>query len=154
MGIVMGHHHGFTVSDLDRSVSFYRDLLGMELVRISERKDIPSYDTILGYDQVHLMIAILRHPVNEFILELVQYVHPEVEARPQENRYLGASHVAFEVDDVDAIFAQLTEAGYGSINPPTNVDRDGVVVARAMYALDPDGISIEMFQEFEDVIRR
>ena len=68
MGIVMGHHHGFTVSDLDRSVSFYRDLLGMELVRISERKDIPSYDTILGYDQVHLMIAILRHPVNEFIL--------------------------------------------------------------------------------------
>ena len=81
-------------------------------------------------------------------------MHPEVEARPQENRYLGASHVACEVDDVDAIFAQLTEAGYGSINPPTDVDRDGVVVARAMYALDPDGISIEMFQEFEDVIRR
>ena len=154
MGIVMGHHHGFTVSDLDRSVSFYRDLLGMELVRISERKDIPSYDTILGYDRVHLNIAILRHPVNEFILELVQYVHPEVEARPQENRYLGASHVAFEVDDVDAMYAQLKEAGFGSINPPTDVDRDGVVVARAMYALDPDGISIEMFQEFEDVIRR
>ncbi len=154
MGIVMGHHHGFTVSDLDRSVSFYRDLLGLELVRISERKDIPSYDTILGYDQVHLMIAILRHPVNEFILELVQYVHPRVEARPQENRFLGASHVAFEVDDVDAMFAQLKAAGFGSINPPTDVDRDGVVVARAMYALDPDGISIEMFQEFEDVIRR
>ena len=154
MGIVMGHHHGFTVSDLDRSVSFYRDLLGMELVRISERRDLPSYDSILGYDQVHLNIAILRHPVNEFILELVQYVRPEVEARPQENRYLGASHVAFEVDDVDAMYAQLTEAGFGSINPPTDVDRDGVVVARAMYALDPDGISIEMFQEFEDVIKR
>ncbi len=154
MGIVMGHHHGFTVSDLDRSVAFYRDLLGMELVRISERRDLPSYDTILGYDQVHLNIAILRHPVNEFILELVQYVHPVVEARPQENRYLGASHVAFEVDDVDAMYTQLIEAGFGSINPPTDVDRDGVVVARAMYALDPDGISIEMFQEFEDVIRR
>ena len=154
MGIVMGHHHGFTVSDLDRSVSFYRDLLGMELVRISERRDLPSYDTILGYDQVHLNIAILRHPVNEFILELVQYVHPKVEARPQENRYLGASHVAFEVDDVDAMYTQLKEAGFGSINPPTDVDRDGVVVARAMYALDPDGISIEMFQEFEDVIKR
>ena len=154
MGIVMGHHHGFTVSDLDRSVAFYRDLLGMELVRISERKDLPSYDRILGYDEAHLKIAILRHPVNEFILELVQYVHPAVEARPQENRYLGASHVAFEVDDVDAIHAQLKKAGFGSINPPTDVDRDGVVVARAMYALDPDGISIEMFQEFEDVIRR
>lgn len=154
MGIVMGHHHGFTVSDLDRSVSFYRDLLGLELVRVSERKDLPSYDTILGYDKVHLNIAILRHPVNEFILELVQYVHPEVEARPQENRYLGASHVAFEVDDVDAMYAQLKKAGFGSINPPTDVDRDGVVVARAMYALDPDGISIEMFQEFEDVIKR
>ena len=32
--------------------------------------------------------------------------------------------------------------------------RDGQRVARAMYALDPDGISVEMFQEYGDIISR
>lgn len=152
MGIVKAHHCGFTVADVDRSVAFYRDLLGLELVRVSERANIPSYDTILGYADVKLRIAILRHPVNEFLLELVQYVNPAGEVRGQENRYVGAAHVAYEVDDVDAMHRKLTEAGCRAINPPADVIRDGRRVARAMYALDPDGISIEMFQEFEDVV--
>lgn len=154
MGIVKAHHYGFTVTDVDRSVAFYRDLLGLELVRVSERSNLPSYDTILGYPDVKLRIAILQHPVNEFILELVQYVNPAGQTRTLENKYVGAAHVAFEVDDVDAMYETLTTAGFGAINAPTDVIRDGVRVARAMYALDPDGISIEMFQEFEDVVAR
>lgn len=154
MGIVKAHHYGFTVSDVNRSVAFYRDLLGLELVRISERSDLPSYDAILGYPNVKLLIAILRHPVNEFVLELVQYVNPPVEKRSQENRFVGAAHAAYEVEDVDAMYAKLIEAGHDAINPPTDIVRDGELVARAMYALDPDGISIEMFQEFEDVVAR
>ena len=152
MSITKVHHHGFTVRDVDRSVEFYRDVLGLELVRISERANLPSYDAILGYPGVKLRIAILRHPVNEFLLELVQYVHPPGQVRSQENRFVGAAHVAFEVDDVDAMYERLTQAGGEAINPPTDVIRDGRRVARAMYALDPDGISIEMFQEFADVV--
>ena len=152
MSIVMAHHHGFTVSDVERSVLFYRDLLGLELVRVSDRSNLPSYDQILGYENVHIKVAILQHDRNAFVLELVQYIHPKVEPREQENRFLGASHMAFEVDDVDKMHEQLIAGGFGSINPPVDVERDGKRVARAMYALDPDGISIEMFQEFADVI--
>lgn len=154
MGIIKAHHYGFTVSDVERSIRFYRDLLGLELVRISDRSNLPSYDTILGYPDVKLRIAILRHPVNEFILELVQYLNPLGESRDHENKYVGAAHVAFEVEDVDAMYEKLVEAGHGAINPPTDVMRDGVCVARAMYALDPDGISIEVFQEHQDVVKR
>ena len=154
MGIVMGHHHGFTVSDVERSVTFYKDLLGLELVRVSDRSNLPSYDRILGYENVYIKVAILRHDKNEFVLELVQYINPKVESRVQENKYLGASHLAFEVDDVDGMYEELVAGGFGSINPPTDVERSGKVVARAMYALDPDGISIEMFQEYEDVINQ
>ena len=148
------HHQGFTVSDVDRSVKYYRDLLGLELVRISDRSNLPSYDRMLGYENVKIRVAILRHPVNEFILELVQYVNPEGQERPQENRFVGASHLAFEVDDVDVLYQILQEAGHDVINSPTDVIRDGKKVARGMYALDPDGISIEMFQEFEDVVSK
>ncbi len=146
------HHHGFTVSDLERSVAFYRDLLGMELVRISPRRDLPEYDHILGYENVALTVGLLRHPVDEFLLELIQYENPKGASRPLENTFVGASHLAFEVADVNATYEALTAAGFGAINPPIDIERNGSVVARAVYALDPDGISIELFQEFGDVV--
>ena len=148
------HHHGFTVSDLDRSIAFYRDVLGLELVRISERSNIPSYDRMLGYDDVKLRVGILRHPANAFILELIQYVHPEAMRQPIENKIIGAGHVAYEVEDVNVLYDRIRAAGYGTINPPTDIVRDGVLVARGMYGLDPDGISIELFEEFEDVVKK
>lgn len=154
MRIIKAHHYGFTVSEVERSVRFYRDVLGLKLVRISDRVNIPSYDTLLGYRDVRLRIAVLTHPVDEFVLELVQYVNPPGRPREMENYFLGASHVAYEVDDVDALHAKLQAAGHRAINPPTDVIRDGRCVARAMYALDPDGISIEIFQEYEDVVKQ
>jgi catechol 2,3-dioxygenase-like lactoylglutathione lyase family enzyme len=154
MPVIKCHHHGFTVSDAERSITFYRDLLGLELVRVSERKDLPSYDRMLGHDNVVLKVAILCHPVNDFILELVEYKNPVGRKRELDNPFIGSSHLAFEVDDVDAVYRLLKDAGYGAINPPVDVERDGIAVARAMYGLDPDGISIEIFQEFEDVIKK
>ncbi len=148
------HHHGFTVANVDRSLPFYRDVLGLELVRVSDRSNIPSYDHMLGYPKVKLRIAVLRHPKNEFILELVEYQNPGGQTRPLENKFVGASHLAFEVEDVDQTYAALQRAGGRVINPPADIIRDGRKVARGMYALDPDGISIEMFQEFEDVVRK
>ncbi len=58
MGVKMCHHHGFTVSDIEQSLAFYRDLLGMEVLRISERKNLPSDDKILGYDDVKIQVAL------------------------------------------------------------------------------------------------
>ena len=99
-------------------------------------------------------MALLRHPVNEFLLELFQYENPRGRKRELDNTFVGASHVAFEVEDIDAEYQTLKAAGYTSINPPVDVERDGRIAARAMYALDPDGISIEMFQEFHDLVSR
>jgi len=96
---------------------------------------------------------LLRHPVNEFILELIQYINPPSAPREQRNHYVGSSHCAYEVDDVEALYEKLVAGGYGSINPPVDVVRDGVTVARAVYGLDPDGISVELFEEFEDVVK-
>lgn len=152
MAIKMVHHHGFTVSDLEASLRFYRDTLGLKVLRVSERKNLPSYDTILGFDDVHIKVALLAHPVHDFLLELFGYINPLAEKRTLSNHYVGASHIAFEVDDIDAQYARLQAAGYSAINPPVDVVRDGRKVARAMYALDPDGISVEMFEEFADVV--
>ncbi|MBI2504372.1 MAG: VOC family protein [Candidatus Latescibacteria bacterium] len=146
------HHHGFTVSDLEKSLAFYRDLLGLEVLRVSERRNLPSYNAILGFEDVALTVALLRHPAGEFLLELFQYLNPPVEKRPLSNHFAGASHLAFEVKDIDGQYARLRSAGYRSISPPVDVIREGKKVARAFYALDPDGISVELFEEFADVV--
>ena len=99
MAIKMCHHHGFTVSDIETSLKFYRDALGLEVLRISERSDLPSYDHILGFPNVHLQVALLKHPTTDFLLELFQYVNPPSTSRELSNNFVGSSHVAFEVDD-------------------------------------------------------
>ena len=154
MSIKLCHHHGFTVSDLERSVEYYSKILGLEVVRISERSNLPSYDHILGFEDVRLQVALLKHPTTDFLLELYEYINPPSTARELKNYFVGSSHVAFEVEDIDAIYDSLCEAGYGAINPPIDIVRDGKKVARAIYALDPDGISVEMFQEFADIVSR
>ena len=148
------HHHGFTVSDLENSLKFYRDFLSLELIRVSERKDLPSYDQIIGHANIHLHVALLRHPGDGTLLELFQYENPKGHQRRLDNTFIGASHMAFEVDDIDSLYSAMQESGYRAINPPVDVERDGTIVARAMYALDPDGISVELFQEYSDLVAR
>ncbi|MCI0335422.1 MAG: VOC family protein [Planctomycetes bacterium] len=147
------HHHGFTVSDINQSLEFYRDALGLNVERISERKNLPSYDTILGYANVQIKVAILSHPASHFILELFQYINPPIVRRELRNFYVGSSHVALQVDDIDSQYDNLRSHGFAAISPPVDVVRDGRRVARAMYALDPDGISVEMFEEYTDIVQ-
>ncbi len=147
------HHHGFTVGDLTRSIRFYRDVLGLELIRESERSNLPSYDHMLGFKDVKLRVGLLKDK-HDNLLELFQYLNPPSAPRELKNNYIGSSHVAFEVDDIDAVYDRLVKAGHGAIAPPVDVVRDGRKVARGIYALDPDGISVEMFQESADVVTR
>ena len=58
------------------------------------------------------------------------------------------------VDSGKSIRVGLIRCDPGAINPRVNVKREGAVVARACYGLDPDGISIELFQEFADLVAR
>jgi catechol 2,3-dioxygenase-like lactoylglutathione lyase family enzyme len=101
MPIMACHHHGFTVCDINRSLLFYCDVLGLVVERVSERTNLPSYDTNLGYANVQLKVAILSLPVSGFVSELFQYINPPLAFREMQNYYVGSSHVALQVDDID-----------------------------------------------------
>ena len=91
------NHSGLVVEDLERSVRFYRDVIGLEVVRTFERDGGPISD-VVGYENTHLKGAMLS--LNDgHVIELIQYVRPEVAERPtQERAVLGGSHIAFNVD--------------------------------------------------------
>ncbi len=69
-------HAGFVVEDLERSVSFHRDVVGLEILR--EREFAGSeISQVLGYENAHLKMAMLGvHGQEGHALELIQYFNP------------------------------------------------------------------------------
>ena len=65
------HHTGFTVADLERSLAFYRDLLGFEVV-LEQEKQGGYLAAIVGYPDAHVRMAHVRAPASEHRLELFQ----------------------------------------------------------------------------------
>ena len=146
MAIVGAHHTGYTVSDLDRSVAFYRDLLGFELIAAQE-KEGGYLAAIVGYPDAHVRMAHLRVPGGEHVLELFEYVAPAGTRADVEPRNVGASHVCLLVDDLPAEYERLRERGVDSfVSPPIEVDTGINRGGFGLYLLDPDGITVELFQ--------
>ncbi|MGE6781533.1 VOC family protein [Ensifer adhaerens] len=120
-------HSMIRVLDEKRSVDFYRAALGLE---IAERLDFETF-----------VLIYLSNAESEFELELtVNKDRTEPYALGD-----GYGHLALSVDDLDAENQRLTEAG---LNPGKIVDfnRDGALLARFFFLVDPDGYKVEVLQ--------
>ena len=140
------HHTSFTVSDLDRSLEFYCDLLGCEIMARQE-KEGGYLAAIVGHPDAHVRMAHLRVPGEEHVIELFEYVAPDgakADVRPWN---VGASHICFLVDDLPALYERLVEQGVTSfVSPPIEVDTGINTGGYGLYVLDPDGLAVELFQ--------
>ncbi len=139
------HHTGYTVSDLDRSVAFYRDLLGCEVIATQE-KEGGYLAAIVGYPDAHVRMAHLRLPDGEHVVELFQYLAPQGGRAEVEPKNVGASHLCFLTSDLRADYERLLAAGVDFVSPPVEVDTGINTGGYALYLRDPDGIVVELFQ--------
>jgi catechol 2,3-dioxygenase-like lactoylglutathione lyase family enzyme len=149
MGVTGILHTGLTVSDLDRSVTFYRDLLGLEVIAQWESSQ-PYLRTVVGYPDAELRIALLRMPgpagAAGHHIELLEYRRPRG-VRGDANTYIpGNGHVAFMVDDLDAIYRDLKGKGVRFKSAPVDITHGRNAGGRAIYFFDPDDITLEMIQ--------
>ena len=147
MAAVSGLHHTcYTVSDLDRSLAFYRDVLGCEVLAEQE-KERGYLAAIVGYPDAHVRMAHLRAPGSDHVIELFEYLTPRGERADVEPRNVGASHLCFLVDDLPALYEELRGRGVESfVSPPVEVDTGINRGGYALYLTDPDGIAVELFQ--------
>ena len=140
------HHTGYTVGDIDRSLHFYRDLLGLEVLATQEKQG-GYLAAIVGYPDAHVRMALLRAPAGEHVIELFEYLAPAGERAAVEPRNVGASHLCFLVSDLAALYDQLVERGVTSfVSPPVEVDTGINRGGLGLYLRDPDGITVELFQ--------
>jgi catechol 2,3-dioxygenase-like lactoylglutathione lyase family enzyme len=149
MGVSGILHTGLTVSDLDRSITFYRDLLGLELIAQWESSQ-PYLRTVVGYPDAELRIALLRMPgpagAAGHHIELLEYRRPRG-VRGDANTYIpGNGHVAFMVDDLDTIYRELEGKGVRFKSAPVDITHGRNAGGRAIYFFDPDDITLEMIQ--------
>jgi len=138
-------HTGFTVRDLERSLAFYRDALGMEVVFEQEKRG-GYLAEIVGYPDAHVRMAHLQFPGGGHRVELFEYVNPTPQGDPGEPRDVGITHVCLAVDDIDALFERVVAAGASSISDPVLVDTGANAGGRGVYVRDPDGTLLELFQ--------
>jgi len=140
------HHLGLTVADIERSVRFYRDVLGLSLIR-RRGTDADYIGQQTGYPGVRLEVASFQvAPESRQSLEIVQYVTCAGPASDPATNRAGNAHLCFQVDDLAAAYETLRERGVRFQSPPVAItsgpNRGGLVV----YLHDPDGFTLELFQ--------
>ena len=146
MGEIVGHHHtGIQVTDLDTSLEFYSDLLGLELV-LRWNRQAPYIEEFSGYSGVDMHGAILRLPNSDSILEILEYRNVERQAIDPATANPGTAHLAFRVDDCDSLYERLTSMGVGSVSRPVTPTIGPNKGGRTVMMLDPDGFRIELMQ--------
>jgi lactoylglutathione lyase len=143
--VTKAHHTGLQVESLERSLAFYRDVLGFEEV-FRWNPQAPYIGELVGYPEVDLHAAILRIPGSEVFLELLEYRNVEREAVDTRTANPGTAHIAFFVDDLDALYRELHERGVRSVSEPVTPTMGPNKGGRAVYMIDPDGIRVELIQ--------
>ena len=143
--IIATNHTSFTVSDLDRSLAFFRDALGFEVTSKGPRN--PSLiQAITGVDGAEVLIAYVRGPGHS--IELIEYIEPEtrssVRPRPCDT---GFSHIAYDVDNIDAAIQAARDHSVEPIGPVVAIDQGPNRGSRVAYLRDPDGITIEFIEK-------
>lgn len=139
------HHVGLSVADLQASIDFYCDLFGCRVVERGESEG-GEVETITGLPGAHMRMADLAFPSGH-ILELIQYLAPRGRRLEQRTCDAGNTHFAIRVDDIDAAYRKLLAHGATVRSAPVHLDAGEVWAgARVLYALDPDGRTIELIQ--------
>ncbi|HKC30035.1 MAG TPA: VOC family protein [Jatrophihabitans sp.] len=143
-------HVGFSVRDIEASIRFYSEGLGLTLVH-RQSQDNDYTHKLVGYPDANLNIAQfaitgVEGPASGHVLELIEYVTPRGEQIDPQNNRIAAGHLAFEVDDMDATVARLRELGARFVSDPVQITAGINKGGRTVYLYDPDGVTLELLQ--------
>jgi catechol 2,3-dioxygenase-like lactoylglutathione lyase family enzyme len=138
-------HTGLTVSNLERSVDFYVRILGCTLI-MAQEKTGGYLAEIVGYPGASVKMAHLSDPAGHHVIELFEYIVPEMVQAQLEPRRIGNAHLCFMVSDLDAVYDVIKDEGITFISGPVEVDTGANAGGAGLYLRDPDGITMELFQ--------
>src|SRR4051794_16601873 len=146
--ILAADHTGITVSNIERSLEFWRDVLGFELSHRAHQKSELA-EQITGVAGAEILIAVVKAPGHK--IELLEYRAPpdrkNFEARPCD---VGSVHVALTVDNLDSVLETIAASGWKAAGKPQTLTAGPNAGKRVIYVRDPDGTTVEFMQMPEE----
>ena len=134
-------HVGIVVSDMEKSLKFYRDLLGLK-VKSLEDEEGEFLDNMLAHENVKNKVAKLYAKNGNALIELIDS-RSYANKKDRDFFTIGASHFAFTVDDLEKTYDYLVKNGVKFTAPPQQTpDR----FAKVTFCEDPDGTLIELVE--------
>lgn len=146
-------HIGICVTDIERSIKFYTEMMGFQ---ITEGPTPPIRDPEdsrgMGFADCITRTCVLRCDAG-FSLELVQFLEPEPACLADRLDLIGKHHIAYQVDDIHQWYHKWVEAGLPVYDQPILVnaenEEDSFYWA---YVKDPDGITLELNQKVSSLL--
>jgi catechol 2,3-dioxygenase-like lactoylglutathione lyase family enzyme len=144
--IISADHTGITVSNLERSLAFWRNVLGFELSHTAHQTGEMATE-ITGVAGAEIKLAVVKTPGGHKV-ELLEYLAPperkrHVDLRPCD---VGSVHVALIVDDLEAILSAINASGWKAAGKPQTLQSGPNAGKRVVYVRDPDGTTLELMQ--------
>jgi catechol 2,3-dioxygenase-like lactoylglutathione lyase family enzyme len=138
-------HTGITVSDLERSTRFYREVLGFEVsppVRVSG----PFFEKVTGVAGCVIDVAFARGAGH--IVELLCYRNP-CDRKTSTLRACdpGFWHLCFKVRDLEHVIRSIRTGGFEALSSIQTATDPPVKGLRVVYVRDPDGVTLELIEE-------
>jgi catechol 2,3-dioxygenase-like lactoylglutathione lyase family enzyme len=142
--IIAADHTGITVSNLERSLAFWQNVLGFELSHRTHQTGKLASE-ITGVPGAEISLAVLKGFGHK--IELLEYLAPpdreHIDPRPSD---VGSVHVAFTVDNLDAVLSTMAASGWRAAGKPQTLKSGPNAGKRVIYVRDPDGTTIEFMQ--------
>lgn len=142
MTITRVNHTGISVSNMETSLTFYRDLLELEVIFDSDVAGNEALSSVVGMDNAQGRVVWLR--AGDTMIELWQWDHPSGRALPSNYQPAdkGVTHFALQTDDVDALYHTVTQAGYHANTNPRDLG-----LHKTTYIKGPDDEIIEILED-------
>jgi catechol 2,3-dioxygenase-like lactoylglutathione lyase family enzyme len=141
------NHLNIVTGNMERCLAFYVGLLEM---RVTFTVDLTGewIDRVTGLSGAQAHCVFVNPSGGGCRFELLEYRTPQGEAIPVNSlpQTLGLRHFALEVENLEAIYSRLHDAGFTAISSPVTVPFmlvDGVQ-KRLCYLHDPDGVIVEL----------
>ena len=138
-------HTSVTVSDMDRSIAFYCDLIGLEEVE-RHRLEGETISKMAGKPDVVMQVVRLQAPDTPGImLDLQQYIKPQGKLSDAQLGDVGHSHFCFGVPELMGTYSALKAKGVEFVSEPVSFDLEWGMV-KVVFFKDPDGFVLELME--------
>lgn len=142
-------HTGITVSSLDEALSFWVGAMGFVHLYTWDFENSPFIEELVGVKEAAMRLAMVQGPGH--MIELLEYRAPDgrqvIKPRSCD---VGSVHVAFYVEDIDALLARIGAMGWRAVGKVERVESGERAGLRLVYVRGPDGVTLEFLQLPQD----